>query len=78
MPNKPPFHEASQTVQETAKLLPPLTIGGTGLIGVDWQTWVLIFTAIYTALLILQKILHIYKDLKRLKRIDDSRWGDMK
>lgn len=78
MLNKLSLQEHASAVQETFKLAPPIAVGGSGAVGVDWQSWVLILTAIYTVLLICHKVFQIYKDYTRFSRGDnDSTNGEL-
>lgn len=59
-------HEhATETVATlTAKLAPPATVSLATVLGVQVSELVLWATLVYTVLLIGQKILHIWKDIK--------------
>jgi len=75
---KSALEEHASAVQETFKLAPPVAVTGAGAVGVDWQTWVLILTAIYTVLLIGHKVFQIYKDFIRFRRGEpDSTTGEL-
>lgn len=67
------INEHTQAITETLKLTPPIAIGGSSVAGVDWQTWVLILTLVYTILLILHKLFQIYKDVVTFKREEDAK-----
>ena len=79
MPDKHTFQDHTQAIQEATKLAPPIAIGGTGLVGVDWQSWVLIVTLVYTILLVIHKAIQIYRDIMKLGGTDkDSTFGGLK
>ncbi len=42
-----------QTIEESLKLGPPITVGTISLFGISLEQWILILTAIYTLLLII-------------------------
>nr|WP_315481451.1 hypothetical protein [uncultured Undibacterium sp.] len=42
-----------QTLEESLKLSPPITVGAISLFGISLEQWILILTAIYTLLLII-------------------------
>lgn len=45
-----------ETLIEVAKAAPPLSVGGLTMWGIPLAEWVLVFSLIYTALLIIDKL----------------------
>lgn len=80
MTTKQTLHDHANSIQEAIKLSPPVAVLGSESAGVDWQTWVLVLTCIYTLLLIAHKVFQIYKEIRRYKNssTDETEPGDLK
>lgn len=65
-----------QTIEESLKLGPPITVGTISLFGISLEQWILILTAIYTLLLIISilrdKFIKPFLDKRREKIVKDN------